>query len=302
MHDRDPVRYVEVDQLGVDKSARAWTRALHAAIEPGVIVAAEDAAQRSATLDAHGARTMVGAVDVESNRVRITASIGWLPLGIDLIASSPPRGPSGTGVRAQFSVTAREEHQAAALLGPDVRQALDAFDGFPFKDMGATVVDVVPATFADLERRLVAIVRLQRVMSDARKRLPPPTAFRDREAMFKAFAERHEGDWTPGDMSLRMRMGSTPITLHHVFEGKTPRRSVLTAALPREFAVAPSAGKMLAFNESLSSSLGHDVTLTDAGLALALPVVFDPLDLEPLLRPLADAVERLAAKAATPYR
>jgi hypothetical protein len=159
----------------------------------------------------HGTLAGVVHAQVHPQGNGVRARLAWESLGIGLSVGPRRLLPGGIAFdevdrafAGRFTARGREPAQVLAALGPDLREALLAFDEADLDDTGARVASSGSARDpGELRRFLTALETLAEAVVATERRLPPPSwATNAVEAAWRAFAATTTGRLHAGRMAV----------------------------------------------------------------------------------------------------
>ncbi len=303
--ERPLARSVDLPLVGRQRHLAVWRAAVDKARVPGVDVVQFSPEEATATLEVRGVRVVVGEEHREGLGPCLVATLDWPALGLGLRVAERSWSDLGGKLdevdrkfQSRFLVRAREGAQAAALLGPGVRQALEVFDEAALDDEGAVVLRKGGVyQLAGLERFLMLAAQLAAQLARAAAELPPPAALAPGLGAFQGFAEGQGATLRVGDLSLDgWTLRGVPLTLGHRWEEARPVESLLSA--PR-----PERGEPAAWTAELGKATARPVFVEAERVGITLPTVLDPEAAMGLSERFAIAMGKLlGAGSAGPYR
>jgi hypothetical protein len=303
--DRPLARSADLPLVGRQRHVAVWRAAVDQVRVPGVEVVAFAPEEATATLEVRGIRVVVSEEHREGLGPCLVAACDWPALGLGLRLGERSWTDVGgkldevdRAFQKRFLVRAREGAQAAALLGHEVRQALELFDEAGMDDSGAVVLRKGGVyQVAGLERFLALTANLATRLSRAIALLPPPAALCGNLGAWRAFAEGRGATLCVGDMSLDgWTVRGVPLTLGHRWEEARPVESLLSA--PR-----PERGEPGAWTAELGKATQRSVFVEERRVGITLPTVTDPEVAASMAERFAIAMGKLlGAGALGPYR
>jgi len=296
-----PAAPAELTEILVSSVESRFRRALDVVGDSGGTVLSADLTRGTAVIDLFGHEQTIRTRDIPNNPPELVASLRWPALGIDLRVR--PRDTRRGRFAARFDTGAREARQLDFLLDAETRDLLRAFATVNANDDGAIVSDPrLTMAAPELEGFVRQIVALQRRMSNAGERMPPPRALQDTLPAYRAFAARSGARFRPGDLSLRVEVRGVVVEISHDFTGSEPTGSRAVAWLPRTAFAETMHRAPRDYLASLESELDAKVTVEKSRLIVTMEVVRNPERLDPVVATMVAAVERLRRTEGTPYR
>jgi hypothetical protein len=239
------------------------------------------------------------------------ARLAWPTLGLELRVTERrwfhalTRGEIDLGDRAfgeRFATTARERAQAEAMLSPEVRQALLAFEGVAVDD-GGCMLGAPGSAFSveELSPFVTRVLEAARRLIRARTNVPPPSSMAAHLDAWRSFAAEVGGRFEIGRLFVHdATIDGERFDAGTVYAGPTPDATLVRLQLPAgeraEGRVEPSLAPLAA--------LGHAITVDDRGVVVHVrPRVEDPRSLRPVLAALVELARAARGEAVRgPYR
>lgn len=296
---KKPKRTADLPLVGKVRHTSVWRSAVDALKAANVFVSEFDPEQASMVLDIQGIRINV----VEEHREKLgpclVAELNYSSLGLGLRLCERSWTDFGAKIpemdRAlakRFTAQAREPEQVTKLLGASLRKVLEVFDEAALDDHVVVVVQKGGVYRASGLERFVSLVHaLAQHVTRARKKIPAPAALSNYLAAYQQFAQERGATLCVGDLSISdIHCGGLTLSLTHVFEGATPRASLLLVTLP---AAHQEKEIPAGYLEALRVTTGFEGVTSEGKIGIRLAIVEDPAALLQTMDTLVSCVKML---------
>lgn len=236
----------------------------------------------------------------------LVASMEYPTLGLDLRLAERSWTEFGSKfasldkkLQKRFTISAREEAQAAHLLNPGVARALGSFHEVGLSDDGAVLMRKGGVhQITGLQRFIIGVYELAQAMWTAISNLPPPQSMAQALQAYQRFAQQKGIRLRRADCALpQWTLRGVPLMLDHRWDGVIPVESRLWTPKPQE---ADSAGGN--WKQALEAVGQGSVVQDDERIGLVLPLVQDPEELSDLFELFSTAISRISGAKIGPYR
>lgn len=290
--------------VGRERHLGVWRAAVDQVRLSGVPSVRFDPDRAVASFEAHGVEVTVAEEHREGLGPCLVAELTWPSLGLDLRVAERRWTDFGRKIEAldrelqeRFTVRAREPAQAARLLDPGLREALQLFDEAGLDDGGAVVLRKGGVyQVAGLSRFMAQAHHLATQLARAAALIPPPAALAPAWAEWQRFAREQEARLCPGDLSLQgWAVRGVPLSLDHRWDAARPVES-------RVWTPRPDGADAAAWSEALAKATGGVGIQEEGRVGVALPLLADPDAAAAAAEAFALAATRLLGGAVGPYR
>lgn len=294
----------QVPAVGRARNLAVWQQAVSQVSIPGASLVRFEPESAQVVFSVHGLR-VVAREETRGDGPCLVAEVSYPALGADLRVAERTWTDLGAKLAAldpefqrRFTVRAREQEQAAAVLDDALRAALGSFDEAAMDDRGA-VVSRTGGVFqlSGLERFLHAVQVLAANLAAACARVPPPSALASCAEAYRDFARERGATLRRGDLTLH-DWSVKGVVLHtaHRWTGRELNSSAIEVTLP-------DGADESRWRESVVKELGERASVSQGAARVEVDAMRDPAAALPRAEALAELTLRLMrGEAASPYR
>ncbi|MEZ4392581.1 MAG: hypothetical protein R3A48_15950 [Polyangiales bacterium] len=294
----------QVPAVGRARNLAVWQQAVSQVSIPGASLVRFEPESAQVVFSVLGLR-VVAREEARDDGPCLVAEVSYPPLGAELRVAERRWTDLGAKLDAvdpefqrRFTVRAREQEQAAAVLDGALRAALATFDEAAMDDRGA-VVSKTGGVFqvSGLERFLHAVQVLAASLAAACARVPPPAALAPSLDAYRAFALARGATLRVGDLTLHdWSVRGLALNTAHRWAGRELSASAIEVPLPEGADEAR-------WREAVVEGLGARASVSQGVARVEVDALRDPAAALPQAEALAELALRLMrGEAASPYR